>query len=158
MLQFLATSAVLGQRDYISEISFHKPLQLTLEGGSALAKILLTGFQLLWQPLAAVRSSQGAGDGLGVGQYLAEVSPDHLVELFGRGVARGAIFPFAGSEALFLASADVVSVGTQRPGAAGESALAAADQHPEQVGVLLVVAARERLVGRGFFCLPCSRR
>ena len=95
-----------------------------------------------------MRSLKSVGDGLGVGKDLAEVSPDNLVELVGRGVARGAIFAFSSTVAVSFASADVVLVGAQRPGTTGEAALTAADQGPQQVAVCLVVAARKRLVVR----------
>ena len=55
LLEVLAAPVVLGQRDHLPKVSFGQPLQLTSEGGSAMAEVLLARFQLLRQPLPAVR-------------------------------------------------------------------------------------------------------
>ncbi len=106
-LQFPAASAVLRQRDHLTEVGFGKPVDLAFQGGPAFAKVFLAGLELLRQPLSAVRSLQSLRDGLGVGEDLAEIAPDHLVELLRRAVAGGAVFAFAGPEPPFLAGADV---------------------------------------------------
>ena len=146
LLQLLAVSAVLGQRDHLPKVGLGEPLQLTLQGGASLTEVLPTGLQFLRQPPSAVRPLQGVGDATGMGEDLAEVLPDQIVELPRRSVAGGAIFVPAGPGPLLLAGADVVPAVAQSPSAAGELAPAAAEQSPQQVGVLLVVAAREGLV------------
>jgi len=61
-----------------------------------------------------VRPLQGVGDTTGVGEDLAEIPPDQIVELPRRGVAGGAIFVPAGPGPLLLAGADVVPAVAQR--------------------------------------------
>ncbi|MGI9122290.1 MAG: hypothetical protein ACR2FR_05315 [Rubrobacter sp.] len=45
--EVLTAPLVLGQRDHLPEVRLGQPLQLTPEGGPALAEVLLTGLQLL---------------------------------------------------------------------------------------------------------------
>ena len=150
LFEILAAPLVLRQRDHLPEVGLGQPLQLTPEGGSALAEVLLAGLQLLRQPLASVRPPQRIRDGLGMGQHLAQILPDDLVELLGRGVARGAFLLRRALSLVELARAHVVSLlaVVVLPEGLGDRygslhTLSAAHQSPQKVLVGLVVAPGE---------------
>ncbi len=47
VLQIPASPLVLGQGDHLPDVSLGQPLKLTLQGSASLAKVLLTGLELL---------------------------------------------------------------------------------------------------------------
>src|ERR671920_2253749 len=94
-----------------------------------------------------------------MGQYLAQILPDDLVELFGRGVARGTLLLRHGVSLVELVRAHVVSVLAvvvlpegfgDRYG--GQHTLSAAHQSPQKMLVGLVVAPGEGLVSGELLC------
>src|SRR5918995_81942 len=108
LLQIPASPLILRQRDHLPEVRLGQPLKLTPQGSPTLAEVLLASFELLRQPMASVRPLQCIGDALWVGQYLAQVLPDQLVELVRGGVTGGTLLLQAGLGSLLLAGADVV--------------------------------------------------
>src|SRR5206468_12788747 len=90
LLQRLPTALVLGQRDGGEQVRLGQAFQLPLEGEPVPAQLLPPGLQLLRQPAAAVRARQRLGDRPRLGEQLAQVPPDEIVEPVRRGVARRA--------------------------------------------------------------------
>src|SRR4051812_32277544 len=88
LLQRLSAALVLGQRDGGEQVRLGQAFQLPLEGEPAPARLLAPGLQLLRQPAAAVRARQRLGDRPRLGEQLAQVPPDEIVEPVRRRVAR----------------------------------------------------------------------
>src|SRR5215207_1139321 len=103
--------------------------------------------------MATMRSLQRVRDALGMGEDLAQVPPDHLVELVCRGVARGTLLLQATLSLFELARTHVVPllsvVGLPAglgPRYGAQLAPSATHQRPEQIVVSLVVAPGEGFV------------
>src|SRR5215211_3570406 len=136
LLQVLAPTLILRERDHSAHVRICQAFHLLLEALTGATQLLAPVLHLLREPVAPVRPLQRLGDTLRVGQHLAEVAPDQRVELPGRAEACGALLLLARVDGPPLGRADVVAVARRVPApAAGRLADPAADQGPQQVAL-----------------------
>jgi hypothetical protein len=94
-VQLLALALEFGQPDHLSQVGVQQPLLLALQLAQGLVDGRLPGLELLGQPRPTPGPLQGVGDLGRVAQQRAQVAPDQLIQLLGRGVAGGAALPLA---------------------------------------------------------------
>jgi hypothetical protein len=138
LLQGLASASVLGKRHDALQIGLAEPVELRLQLLAPPPPLLAARLErlgLLGQPVPAVGALQGVMQGvmqaLRMGQQIAEIAPDQLVELRGRDKASPTALLAAGLDGVCLATAAVRGVPRMAPAPdAPQLADPAADQRP----------------------------
>jgi hypothetical protein len=106
-VQLLTLVLQLRQADHLGQVGVQQPLLLALQLGKGLADGRLPGLELLGQPCPTPRPLQRTGDLGRVAQQRAQVGPDQLIQLLGRGVAGAAALPLRRPERVGAPAAQV---------------------------------------------------
>src|SRR6266849_33425 len=87
LLQVLASSLVLSQRQHISHIGFCEPLQLSTQARARITNLGSSCLQFLRKPLATLRSLQCLLNDPWLEEHLTNVLPHEFVQLIGWNMA-----------------------------------------------------------------------
>ena len=83
LLKFLAPPLVFGSGEHALQLSFCQALELMGYTHLAFAQRFFAGLEFLWEPMASMRTLQGVGHVLWVGEEVTQVLPDKRIELLG---------------------------------------------------------------------------
>ena len=146
LVQIAATPLKFGQGNDAVQIGLAQAIKLMVKIDTPLMQLLAAGLQLLWQPMSPMSVLQRLRDKFWMGQHLAQILPNQLVQGVGRNQTRRTSFVSAGLRGGGFTTADVVEILSFSTSGTSQITHSTSHQGAQQVVVSRIVTPRKLLI------------